>query len=85
MKIDSNYIDKINNTKLSPDDKAEKIIRDIETVVRKNELQNPVYIDYLKRLEALIKQKREKTKSIEDILNDLKTLFNEVEQAESLP
>jgi len=85
VKIDSNYIDKINNTKLSPDDKAEKIIRDIETVVRKNELQNPVYIDYLKRLEALIKQKREKTKSIEDILNDLKTLFNEVEQAESLP
>jgi type I restriction enzyme R subunit len=85
VKIDSNYIDKINNTKLSPDDKAEKIIRDIETVVRKNELQNPVYIDYLKRLEALTKQKREKAKSIEDILNDLETLFNEVEQAESLP
>ena len=41
--------------------------------------------DFLKQLEEIINQKREKAKSIEDILNDLERLFNEVEQAESLP
>jgi type I restriction enzyme R subunit len=85
VKIDSRYIDRINGLKLNPDDKAEKIIRDIETVIRKNEIQNPVYIDFLKRLELIIKQKFEKAKSIEDTLIDLECLFNDVEQAESLP
>ena len=83
--IDSNYIDVLNDSKLSPDDKAEKIIRDIETVIRQNEIHNPIYVDFLKRLEEIIKQKRNRSKKIEETLTDLEKLFNEVEETDSLP
>ncbi|MBS0646991.1 MAG: type I restriction endonuclease subunit R [Verrucomicrobia bacterium] len=85
IKIDSNYLDVLNGSKLSPDDKAEKIIRDIETVIRQSEVANPIYVDFLKRLEEIIKQKRNKSKRIEDTLIELEQLFTEVEETESLP
>jgi len=85
VKIDSTYLDVLNGSKLSPDDKAEKIIRDIETVIRQSEVANPIYVDFLKRLEEIIKQKRNKSKRIEDTLLELEQLFTEVEETESLP
>lgn len=85
VKIDSRYLDNLNSSKLSPDDKAEKIIRDIETVIRKNELQNPIYVEFWKRLEELIKQKKDKSISIEELITKAEGLFVEVEEADSLP
>lgn len=85
VKINSAYIEVLNTSKLGSDDKAEKIIRDIETVIRQSEISNPVYIDFLKRLEELIKQKRNKSKKIEDTLRELEQLFTEVEEMDSLP
>ena len=85
VKIDSMYLDILNASKLTPDDKAEKIIRDIETVIRKNDIHNPVYIDFLKRLDEIIKQKRNESKKIEKTLTDLEKLFEEVEEIDSLP
>jgi len=83
--INSNYLDVLNGSKLNPDDKAEKIIRDIETVIRQNEIHNPIYVDFMKRLEEIIKQKRNKSKKIEEILFELEKLFSEVEELDSLP
>jgi type I restriction enzyme R subunit len=37
IEIDDKYIQNLEQTRLTPEDKAEKIIRDIETVIRRNE------------------------------------------------
>ncbi len=85
VKIDKDYIDNLAGTNLSPDDKAEKIIRDIETVIKINEQTNPIYVELYKRLEELIKQKREKSKAIEDVLTELEKLYKDLDEVESLP
>lgn len=83
--IDEKYLDNLKSSKLSASDKAEKIIRDIETVIRRNEIDNPVYVEFQERLDELIKEKESETKSISDLLKDLEELFGEVEQAATLP
>ena len=85
IKIDEKYIENLKATKFSPSDKAEKIIRDIETVIRRNEIDNPVYVDFQERLDELIKQKAEETRAIEELLIDLKAFFGEVDQVATLP
>ena len=85
IKIDEKYIENLKTTKLSPSDKAEKIIRDIETVIRRNEIDNPVYVEFQERLDELIKQKAEETKTIEKLLIDLEELYGEVDQVATLP
>ena len=85
IQIDEKYIGNLKATKLSPSDKAEKIIRDIETVIRRNEIDNPVYVEFQERLDELIKQKSEETKTIEKLLIDLEELFGEVDQIATLP
>ena len=85
IQIDEKYIDNLKATKLSPSDKAEKIIRDIETVIRRKEIDNPVYVEFQERLDELIRQKAEETKTIEELLVDLEELFGEVDQVATLP
>jgi len=85
IKIDENYIENLKNTKLSPYDMAEKIIRDIETVVRKNELENPAFIDFAKRLEEVVNRKNKESENIEGILKDLNVLYFEIDNVSSLP
>jgi len=83
--IDGNYLDKLKEIKLSPDDKAEKIIRDIETVIRLNENSSAVYVEFQNRLDELIRQKREESQAIEDILLKLSELYSEIDEVASLP
>ncbi len=85
ISIDEKYLDNLSKTKLSPDDKAEKIIRDIETVIRKNELESPVYNDFAEKLKKIIAQKDKESKSIEEILNSLEELYSHVDDISSLP
>lgn len=85
IEIDSNYLDKLKQTKLSPSDKAEKIIRDIETVIRQNEANSAVYVEFQNRLEELIKRKKEQSESTEQILIKLGELYNEIDNVSSLP
>jgi type I restriction enzyme R subunit len=85
IQIDEKYLDNLKSSKLSASDKAEKIIRDIETVIRRNEIDNPVYVEFQERLDALIKEKESETKTIADLLKDLEELFGEVEQVATLP
>lgn len=85
INIDEKYIENLKSTKLSSSDKAEKIIRDIETVIRRNEIDNPVYIEFQELLDELIKQKAEETKTIEELLIDLEELYGEVDQVATLP
>lgn len=85
IKIDSNYLDKIKETKLSPSDKAEKIIRDIETVIRQNEINSPIYVEFQKRLDDLIKKKQEASETIEQILLQLGEIYKEIDEVASLP
>lgn len=83
--IDADYLDKLKETKLSPDDKAEKIIRDIETIIRLNENSSAVYVEFQNRLDELIRQKREESQTIEDILLKLSVLYAEIDDVASLP
>lgn len=72
-------------SKLSASDKAEKIIRDIEIVIRLNEVESPVYLDFAERLQQLIDRKKKNVENIEVLLKELETLFREVDQAGTLP
>ena len=85
IKIDSDYLSKLKETKLNPSDKAEKIIRDIETVIRQNEVNSAVYVEFQNRLDELIKQKQEQSLAIEEILNQLGNLYAELDEVASLP
>lgn len=85
IKIDSEYLSKLEETKLDPSDKAEKIIRDIETVIRQNEINSAIYVEFQNRLDELIKQKHNESVAIEDILNKLSALYTELDEVASLP
>ncbi len=85
VKIDSNYLNELKETKLSPTDKAEKIIRDIETVIRKNEANSAVYVEFQNRLDELIKKKKAESESIEQLLLELGKLYNELDDIATLP
>jgi type I restriction enzyme R subunit len=85
IEIDEKYIQNLEQTQLTPEDKAEKIIRDIETVIRRNELESPVYVEYQNRLEELIRQKEKKTFTIVELLKDLAKLYQELDEVASLP
>ena len=83
--IDSDYLNKLKDTKLDPSDKAEKIIRDIETVIRQNEVNSAIYVEFQNRLDQLIKQKQEQSLAIEEILLQLSSLYTELDDVASLP
>lgn len=85
IQIDSDYLNKLKETKLAPSDKAEKIIRDIETVIRQNEANSAVYVEFQNRLDDLIKQKHEQSTAIEEILLKLSALYTELDDVASLP
>ena len=83
--IDADYLTKLQETKLSPSDKAEKIIRDIETMIRTNQNSSAIYIEYQERLDALIRQKNANATEIEGILKKLSELYTEVDEAIEMP
>ncbi|PGR96895.1 deoxyribonuclease HsdR [Priestia megaterium] len=85
VKIDSDYLNQLKETKLSPSDKAEKIIRDIETVIRKNEANSAAYVEFQNRLDELIKKKQEESASIEQLLLKLSDLYGELDDIATLP
>lgn len=83
--IDADYLTKLQETKLSPSDKAEKIIRDIETMIRTNQNNSAIYIEFQERLEALIRQKNANAIEIEGLLKKLSELYTEVDEAIEIP
>jgi len=83
--IDEHYLENLKFSKMSNADKAEKIIRDIETIIRREEARNPAYVDLDERLQELIKRKRELNEDIEQILLDLETLYGTVDEVGNLP
>lgn len=85
IKIDSDYLNKLKEIKLSPSDKAEKIIRDIETVIRRNELNSAIYVEFQNRLDELIKRKQNESLALEEIIKRLSELYAELDDVASLP
>jgi len=85
VKIDSNYLNELKETKLSPSDKAEKIIRDIETVIRRNEANSAAYVEFQNRLDELIKKKQEESEAIEQLILELGELYSELDDIATLP
>ncbi len=83
--IDSKYLERLQRLNLEPSDKAEKIIRDIEIVIKNNEYNSPVYYEFQEKLDQLIRQKESKSKEIEQIILELEKLFTEVENVADLP
>ena len=78
-------MNQLKETKLSPSDKAEKIIRDIETVIRRNEANSAAYVEFQNRLDELIKKKQEESDSIEQLLLKLSHLYGELDDIATLP
>ena len=85
ISIDSDYLTKLQETKLSPSDKAEKIIRDIETMIRMNQNNSAIYIEYQERLDALIQMKNAHTIEIQGLLEKLSELYTEVDEVMEIP
>jgi len=83
--IDERYLENLRFSKMSSADKAEKIIRDIETIIRREEARNPAYMDFDVRLQELIRRKRDLNEDIEQILLDLEKLYGEVDEVGNLP
>ena len=83
--IDADYLTKLQETKLSPSDKAEKIIRDIETMIRTNQNNSAIYIEFQERLDALIRMKNANAIEIEGLLKKLSELYTEVDEAVEIP
>lgn len=83
--LDADYLKKLQETKLSPSDKAEKIIRDIETMIRSNQNSSAIYIEFQERLDELIHQKNAYATDIEGILKKLGELYTEVDEALEIP
>ena len=83
--IDSDYLNKLKDSKLDPSDKAEKIIRDIETVIRQNEVSSAIYVEFQNRLDQLIRLKQEQSIAIEELLLQLSGLYAELDDIASLP
>ena len=83
--IDADYLTKLQETKLSPSDKAEKIIRDIETMIRTNQNNSAIYIEFQERLDALIRMKNANAIEIEGLLKKLSELYTEVDEAIEIP
>jgi type I restriction enzyme R subunit len=83
--IDERYLENLRFSKMSSADKAEKIIRDIETIIRREQAQNPAYVDLDVRLQELIERKKDLNTDIEQILLDLEKLYGEVDEVGNLP
>jgi type I restriction enzyme R subunit len=83
--IDERYLENLRFSKMSNADKAEKIIRDIETIIRREEARNPAYVELDERLQNLIERKRELNEDIEQILFELEKLYGEVDDVGNLP
>ena len=83
--IDADYLTKLQETRLSPSDKAEKIIRDIETMIRTNQNSSAIYIEFQERLDALIRMKNANAIEIEGLLKKLSELYTEVDEAVAIP
>jgi len=83
--IDERYLENLRFSKMSSSDKAEKIIRDIETIIRREEARNPAYVDLDVRLQELIERKQDLNADIEEILLDLENLYGEVDEIGNLP
>ena len=83
--IDADYLTKLQETRLSPSDKAEKIIRDIETMIRTNQNSSAIYIEFQERLDALIRMKNANAIEIEGLLQKLSELYTEVDEAVEIP
>lgn len=54
-------------------------------MIRQNEANSAVYVEFQNRLEELIKRKKEQSESIEQILIKLGELYNEIDDVASLP
>ena len=83
--IDADYLTKLQETKLSPSDKAEKIIRDIETMIRTSQNSSAIYIEFQERLDVLIRMKNANAVEIEGLLKKLSDLYTEVDEAVAIP
>src|SRR5262249_55965525 len=83
--IDERYLENLRFTRMSSADKAEKIIRDIETNMRREEARNPAYVDLDVRLQELIERKNHQNAEVEQILLDLEKLYKDVDQVGNLP
>ncbi len=83
--IDERYLENLRYSKMSSGDKAEKIIRDVETIIRREEARNPAYVDLDVRLQELIERKNDANFDLEQILLDLEKLYTDVDEVGNLP
>lgn len=83
--IDARYLENLRFSRLSDADKLEKILRDIETVIRDREAENPAYIELDEKLEALKEQKNQEAADLAALLLDTEALYKELDEVANEP
>jgi len=79
--INENLLRKLEKINASPTEKVFNLFRSIENLVSKEAQVNPYLVPIGERAEALAKQFRERLKSAEEVLEGLKKLIEEINQA----
>lgn len=85
ISIDSNYLNELRIQKLEPSDKAEMIIRDIETMIKWNSDTSVIYVEFQERLDKLVNEKNANIQNIEEILQQLSKLYTDLDEVAELP
>jgi len=79
--INESLLRKLEEIKASPTEKVFNLFRSIENLISKEAKINPFLVPIGERAEALAKQFRERLKSAEEVLEELKKLIEEINQA----
>ena len=79
--INEDLLRKLEGSKASPTEKVLNLFRSIEVLVSKEAKVNPFLVSIGEKAESLAKQFREKLKSAEETLEELKKIIKEINQA----
>jgi type I site-specific restriction-modification system R (restriction) subunit len=83
--IDARYLENLRFSKLSESDKLEKILRDIETVIRDRVADNPAYIELDEKLQEIVERKNKETMDLADLLRDTEALYQQLDDVANEP
>jgi type I restriction enzyme R subunit len=83
--IDARYLENLRFSRLSETEKLEKILRDIETVIREREAENPAYIELDQRLQDLMEKRQQEAVDLAELLRQTEALYQQLDEVANEP